>query len=77
MNSTNPPYNPDRYGPKDVKQISMHVGTRNPTQVRTHAQKYYLRLVRIRYLMLSPQQNLPIALPSGTRETTKGGESGK
>jgi len=33
-----------RYGSKDVKSISLHVGTRNATQVRTHAQKYFLRL---------------------------------
>jgi len=37
-----------RYGPKDVKAIAQFVGTRNPTQVRTHAQKYYLRLERER-----------------------------
>lgn len=37
-----------KYGPKDVKSISMHVGTRNATQVRTHAQKYFLRLERER-----------------------------
>ena len=35
-----------RYGHKDVKGISSHVKTRNPTQVRTHAQKFYLRLDR-------------------------------
>jgi len=31
-----------------VKSISMHVATRNATQVRTHAQKYFLRLERER-----------------------------
>lgn len=36
-----------KYGHKDVKSISMHVSTRNATQVRTHAQKYFLRLVCI------------------------------
>ena len=35
-----------RYGAKDVKSIANHVGTRNTTQVRTHSQKYFLRLVR-------------------------------
>ena len=35
------------YGSKDVKAIANHVGTRNATQVRTHAQKYFLRLVRV------------------------------
>eukprot|EP00164_Ancoracysta_twista_P003507 GFYU01004682.1.p1 GENE.GFYU01004682.1~~GFYU01004682.1.p1 ORF type:complete len:270 (+),score=89.90 GFYU01004682.1:264-1073(+) len=34
----------DKFGPKDVKSIAALVGTRNPTQVRTHAQKYYLRM---------------------------------
>jgi len=34
------------YGSKDVKAIANHVGTRNATQVRTHAQKYFLRLKR-------------------------------
>ncbi|KAL6062571.1 Myb-like protein I [Balamuthia mandrillaris] len=38
----------EKYGPKDVKAIAAHVGTRNPTQVRTHAQKYYLRIERER-----------------------------
>jgi len=35
-----------RFGPKDVKAIANHVGTRSATQVRTHAQKYFIRLVR-------------------------------
>lgn len=36
----------EMFGSKDIKAISNHVGTRNATQVRTHAQKYYLRLTR-------------------------------
>jgi len=32
-----------RYGWKDVKSIAQAVGTRTPTQVRTHAQKLFLR----------------------------------
>lgn len=34
------------YGPKDFKAISEHVGTRTATQVRTHNQKYILKLQR-------------------------------
>jgi len=34
-----------RFGEKDVKSIAAYVGSRNPTQVRTHGQKYFLRLV--------------------------------
>jgi SHAQKYF class myb-like DNA-binding protein len=35
-----------RFGHKDMKAIARFVGTRSPTQVRTHAQKYYLKLAR-------------------------------
>ena len=34
----------EKYGSRDVKAIASLVGTRNATQVRTHAQKYFLRL---------------------------------
>lgn len=34
------------FGPKDVRAIASFVGTRNATQVRTHAQKYFLRKER-------------------------------
>jgi SHAQKYF class myb-like DNA-binding protein len=36
----------DKYGRKDVKAIANFVGSRNATQVRTHAQKYYAKLDR-------------------------------
>lgn len=36
------------YGPREIKSISRHVGTRSATQVRTHAQKYWLRVERER-----------------------------
>lgn len=36
----------NRYGHKDLRAISAHVGTRNMTQVRTHSQKYFMRLMR-------------------------------
>lgn len=34
----------EKYGRKDVKSIAKYVETRNATQVRTHAQKYFLRM---------------------------------
>jgi SHAQKYF class myb-like DNA-binding protein len=34
------------YGRKDMRSISNYVGTRTPVQVRSHAQKYFLRLER-------------------------------
>jgi len=33
----------EKFGKKDVKSIASYVGTRNPTQVRTHAQKWFLK----------------------------------
>lgn len=36
----------NKYGYKDLKSISAWVGTRNMTQVRTHSQKYFMRLMR-------------------------------
>lgn len=36
----------ERFGSRDVKAIAQLVGTRNATQVRTHAQKYFLRVTR-------------------------------
>eukprot|EP00292_Cryptomonas_paramecium_P009876 CAMPEP_0113692708 /NCGR_PEP_ID=MMETSP0038_2-20120614/19247_1 /TAXON_ID=2898 /ORGANISM="Cryptomonas paramecium" /LENGTH=264 /DNA_ID=CAMNT_0000614675 /DNA_START=213 /DNA_END=1004 /DNA_ORIENTATION=- /assembly_acc=CAM_ASM_000170 len=35
-------------GHKDVKAIAQFVGTRNSTQVRTHAQKYFMKLARLK-----------------------------
>ena len=43
-----------RYGWKDVKSISQFVGTRNPTQVRTHAQKLFLRQQKERVGDMAP-----------------------
>ncbi|KAK4533302.1 hypothetical protein CCYA_CCYA16G4184 [Cyanidiococcus yangmingshanensis] len=34
------------YGHRNLKAISAYVGTRNATQVRTHIQKYFMRLTR-------------------------------
>lgn len=35
-----------RFGPKNLKAIARHVGTRNMTQCRTHEQKCFMRLMR-------------------------------
>ena len=37
------------FGPKDVRSIATYVGSRNATQVRTHAQKYWKRIERERH----------------------------
>uniref|UniRef100_A0A7S2ZC08 HTH myb-type domain-containing protein n=1 Tax=Rhodosorus marinus TaxID=101924 RepID=A0A7S2ZC08_9RHOD len=34
------------YGSRDVRSIADYVGTRNPTQVRTHAQKYFMKVAK-------------------------------
>lgn len=36
----------ESFGPKDVKAIATFVGSRSATQVRTHAQKYFMKLAR-------------------------------
>lgn len=35
-----------KFGAKDVRAVANYVGSRNATQVRTHAQKYFLRVAR-------------------------------
>lgn len=35
-----------KFGPKEVRRISAFVGTRTPIQVRTHTQKFYLKIQR-------------------------------
>jgi len=44
----------NRFGWKDVKSIAQHVGTRTPTQVRTHAQKLFLRQQKETTGMMAP-----------------------
>jgi len=36
----------EKFGPRDVRSISGYVATRSPTQVRTHSQKYFLRVAK-------------------------------
>lgn len=60
-----------RYGWKDVKSIAQHVGTRTPTQVRTHAQKLFLRQQKESSGMMAPAKNgrsdglPPLPVPEG------------
>lgn len=63
------------YGHKDVKAIASVVGTRNATQVRTHAQKYFIKLARSR--KQSQSSGLPIssdAMSNPDREDMEDGE---
>lgn len=52
------------YGHKDVKAIASVVGTRSATQVRTHAQKYFIKLARSR------KQNQNSGLPNSSDVTS-------
>jgi len=55
-----------RYGWKDVKSIAAHVGTRTPTQVRTHAQKLFLRQQKESTGVMAPAKNgreMPPGIP--------------
>lgn len=80
------------FGQKDIKGISRHVGTRSATQVRTHAQKYYLRIERERQ-KAEQEGSTPASAPdlvpngagkavngahaAGPRNSTSGAASGK
>ena len=63
----------NRYGWKDVKSIAQHVGTRTPTQVRTHAQKLFLRQQKESSGVMAPakggraEMTLPIPEGSGAK----------
>ncbi|GAM27557.1 hypothetical protein SAMD00019534_107330 [Acytostelium subglobosum LB1] len=46
-----------KFGHRDVKSIANFVGTRNATQVRTHAQKYFLRIDRERQRKLENRES--------------------
>merc|ERR1719217_636827 len=54
-----------RYGWKDVKSIAQHVGTRTPTQVRTHAQKLFLRQQKEQTGAMQPAKNGRTDMPQG------------
>jgi SHAQKYF class myb-like DNA-binding protein len=66
-----------RYGWKDVKAIAQHVGTRTPTQVRTHAQKLLLRQQKEQAGVMQTQQNgreLPPLPPGMVMSANDGGQ---
>lgn len=50
-----------RFGKKDVKNIAGYVATRSATQVRTHAQKWFLKQVSLLRDMFDMQVNGQIA----------------
>ena len=54
-----------RFGWKDVKSIAQHVGTRTPTQVRTHAQKLFLRQQKESSGLMAPSKNGRSDIPPG------------
>eukprot|EP00287_Rhodomonas_sp_CCMP768_P003134 CAMPEP_0196718590 /NCGR_PEP_ID=MMETSP1091-20130531/1761_1 /TAXON_ID=302021 /ORGANISM="Rhodomonas sp., Strain CCMP768" /LENGTH=328 /DNA_ID=CAMNT_0042059293 /DNA_START=118 /DNA_END=1101 /DNA_ORIENTATION=- len=56
------------YGHKDVKAIASVVRTRNATQVRTHAQKYFMKLARSRTQEGGGKGSNPDQEPSETTE---------
>jgi len=53
------------YNHKDLKAIANHVGTRNQTQVRTHTQKYFMKIVREAKRLPANPISSP---PDGSRE---------
>eukprot|EP00177_Eucheuma_denticulatum_P008244 GFKZ01015005.1.p1 GENE.GFKZ01015005.1~~GFKZ01015005.1.p1 ORF type:complete len:356 (-),score=53.22 GFKZ01015005.1:1138-2088(-) len=53
----------NKYGHKDLRSIAAFVGTRNMTQVRTHSQKYFMRLMRE-----AKRQNPVAKRPAATEE---------
>ena len=67
-----------RFGWKDVKSIAQHVGTRTPTQVRTHAQKLFLRQQKESTGVMAPAKNgrseglPPIPMPDGEEGESSG-----
>jgi len=62
------------YGNKDVKAISNHVGSRNTTQVRSHAQKYFQKMDKGHRRQPSDEESVRVKLedisipgPEGTK----------
>mmetsp|Transcript_3586 Transcript_3586/g.8805 ORF Transcript_3586/g.8805 Transcript_3586/m.8805 type:complete len:427 (-) Transcript_3586:161-1441(-) len=56
----------EKYGHKDVKSISSIVGTRSATQVRTHAQKYFMKMAK----SSQPDESTESPEASTTRQKT-------
>jgi len=63
-----------RFGWKDVKSIAQHVGTRTPTQVRTHAQKLFLRQQKEQTGIMQPVKNGRTDMPAGVGGLLEGGD---
>lgn len=71
-----------KYGPKDLKAIAAHVGTRNMIQCRTHEQKCFMRLMReaqreteLRAAAAAAQKRAARAEADGSADTDCGSDS--
>ncbi|EKX40377.1 hypothetical protein GUITHDRAFT_142870 [Guillardia theta CCMP2712] len=59
----------EKYGHKDVKSISSIVGTRSATQVRTHAQKYFMKMAKSSLQVQCTSDSVEAAAAAASGET--------